>query len=202
VVSCPPSRPLVGNPLETFLVSTGVVALSEIGDKTQLLALMLAARFRRPWPVIAGILAATLVNHTIAGFVGTWVRGLVPGDVLRWLLALSFFAVALWALKPDSLDADAAPRGSLHGVFWVTAVAFFLAETGDKTQIATAILASRFGTLVPVVAGTTLGMLLVDIPTVLFAGFAAQRLPLKAIRITAAVVFAVLGVATLFAPAT
>jgi len=192
---------LVGNPLEAFLVSAGVVALGEIGDKTQLLAMLLAARFRKPWPVILGILAATLVNHTLAGYVGTVLRSVVPADRLQWAIALSFFAVAVWALKPDAIGDDDAPATTSHGVFVVTAVAFFLAEMGDKTQVATAILASRFGMLAPVVAGTTLGMLIVDVPTVLFGGLAAKRLPLRAIRIAAALMFAVLGVAALVAPA-
>ena len=186
--------------METFLISAGVVALGEIGDKTQLLAMLLAARFRAPWPIILGILAATLVNHTIAGAAGTWIRGVVAPDVLRWLVALSFFAVAAWALKPDALDAGEAPATSPHGVFVVTLVSFFLAEMGDKTQVATAILASRFGELVPVVAGTTVGMLIVDVPTVLFAGLAAKKIPFKAIRIAAALIFVALGIATLFAP--
>ncbi|HXU52233.1 MAG TPA: TMEM165/GDT1 family protein [Casimicrobiaceae bacterium] len=192
---------MVGNPLEAFLVSAGVVALGEIGDKTQLLAMLLAARFRKPWPVILGILAATLVNHTLAGYVGTVLRSVVPADWLQWAIALSFFAVAVWALKPDAIGDDDAPATTSHGVFVVTAVAFFLAEMGDKTQVATAILASRFGMLAPVVAGTTLGMLIVDVPTVLFGGLAAKRLPLRAIRIAAALMFAVLGVAALVAPA-
>ncbi|MEO6929506.1 MAG: TMEM165/GDT1 family protein [Casimicrobiaceae bacterium] len=186
--------------MESFLISAGVVALSELGDKTQLLSMLLAARFRKPLPVIAGILAATLVNHTLAGAIGTWVRNVVPEQALRWIVALSFLAVAAWALKPDTLDASEAPPTSTHGVFWVTAVAFFLAEMGDKTQIATAILASRFGSLLPVVAGTTVGMLLVDVPTVLFAGAVARKLPFKWIRIAAAVVFAILGVTALHAP--
>jgi putative Ca2+/H+ antiporter (TMEM165/GDT1 family) len=192
---------LVGNPLEAFLVSAGVVALGEIGDKTQLLAMLLAARFGKPWPVILGILAATLANHTLAGYVGTVLRSVVPADWLQWAIALSFFAVAVWALKPDAIGDDDAPATTSHGVFVVTAVAFFLAEMGDKTQVATAILASRFGMLAPVVAGTTLGMLIVDVPTVLFGGLAAKRLPLRAIRIAAALMFAVLGVAALVAPA-
>jgi Ca2+/H+ antiporter, TMEM165/GDT1 family len=186
--------------LESFLVSAGVVALGEIGDKTQLLAMLLAVRFRRPWPIIAGILAATLVNHTLAGAVGAWVRNVVPEQALRWIVALSFFAVAAWALKPDTLDESEAPALSSHGVFWVTTVAFFLAEMGDKTQIATAILASRFGALVPVVAGTTLGMLIVDVPTVLFAGIAAKRIPFRMVRIATAILFVILGVTTLWVP--
>jgi putative Ca2+/H+ antiporter (TMEM165/GDT1 family) len=184
--------------LETFLVSAGVVALGEIGDKTQLLAMLLALRFRRPWPIIAGILAATLFNHSLAGAVGAWIRTAVPDATLRWLVALSFFAVALWALKPDTLDDDAAPVRSSHGVFWITTVAFFLAEMGDKTQVATAILASRFDSLVAVVAGTTAGMLIVDVPTVLFAGVAARKLPFKWIRIGAAALFVILGITTLW----
>ena len=187
--------------MEAFLISAGVVALGEIGDKTQLLAMLLAARFRKPWPVIAAILAATLVNHTIAGAIGTWIRTAVPGESLRWMVALSFFAVALWALKPDSLDEGDAPVQSSHGVFWVTAVSFFLAEMGDKTQIATAILASRFDSLAWVVAGTTLGMMAVDVPTVLFAGMAAKKIPFKAVRVAAAVIFVILGVTALWAPA-
>jgi putative Ca2+/H+ antiporter (TMEM165/GDT1 family) len=178
--------------METFLVSTAVVALGEIGDKTQLLALMLAVRFRRPWPIVAGILVATLVNHTIAAALGSWIRGVVPPDVLKWLLALSFFAVAAWALKPDTVD-DAAPAASHLGVFAVTTVAFFLAEMGDKTQIATAILAARFDSLAAVVAGTTLGMLIADVPAVFAGKLAADRIPFKAVRIAAALVFAALG---------
>jgi putative Ca2+/H+ antiporter (TMEM165/GDT1 family) len=191
---------LVGNPLEAFLVSTGVVALGEIGDKTQLLAMLLAARFGKPWPVILGILAATLANHTLAGYVGTVLRNVVPANLLQWAVALSFFAVAVWALKPDTIGEDEAPATTPHGVFVVTAVAFFLAEMGDKTQVATAILASRFGMLAPVVAGTTLGMLIVDVPTVLFGRLAAKRLPLRAIRVAAALMFVVLGAAALLAP--
>ena len=186
--------------METFLISAGVVALGEIGDKTQLLSMLLAARYRKPWPIIAGILSATLCNHTLAGVVGAWVRSVVPDDILRWLVAISFFAVALWALKPDTLEPDAAPQRSNHGVFWVTTVTFFLAEMGDKTQVATAILASRFASLGWVVAGTTAGMLLVDVPTVLFAGFAARRIPFKAVRIAAAAIFIVLGVTALWTP--
>ena len=129
--------------MEAFLVSAGVVALGEIGDKTQLLALMLAARFRRPLPIVAGILVATLANHALAGFVGNLVRTVVPPEVLRWLVALSFFAVAVWALKPDKLDDDAPPPATRWGVFGVTVVAFFLAEMGDKTQVATVVLAAQ-----------------------------------------------------------
>jgi len=192
----PPDSPV---PMEALLVSAGVVAIGEIGDKTQLLSLVLAARYGRPWPIVAGILVATLVNHAIAGWVGDWVRGVVPADVLRWLVAASFFAVALWALKPDTFDeARAAPPGK-WGVFGITTVAFFLAEMGDKTQVATVILAARFHALAQVVIGTTLGMLAANIPVVFAGKLAADRIPFTAIRITAALIFAALGVWVLVA---
>ncbi len=179
--------------MEALLVSFGVVAIGEIGDKTQLLSLVLAARYRRPWPIIAGILVATLVNHAIAGWVGNLVRGVVPADVLRWLLAASFFAVAVWALKPDTLDeADAKPRGH-WGVFGMTVVAFFMAEMGDKTQVATVMLAAKFDALASVVVGTTLGMLAANVPVVFAGKLAARRIPFKAIRVAAAAIFAALG---------
>jgi len=182
----------MARPMEAFLVSVAVVTLGEIGDKTQLLALVLAVRYRRPWPIVAGILVATLLNHTLAGFVGSWVRAAISPDVLRWLLALSFFAVAAWALKPDTID-EQAPPATRFGVFGVTVITFFLAEMGDKTQIATAILAARFDSLVAVVAGTTLGMLIADVPAVFAGKLAADRIPFKAIRIAAALLFAGLG---------
>jgi putative Ca2+/H+ antiporter (TMEM165/GDT1 family) len=186
--------------LETLLVSTAVVALGELGDKTQLLALVLAARYQKPWPIVAGILVATLANHALAGWVGNQVRAALPPDVLRWLLAFSFFAVAAWTLKPDTFD-EGEMRGSTRwGVFGVTLVAFFLAEMGDKTQIATVMLAAKYPSLVTVVVGTTLGMLLVNVPTVFIGDVAAQKLPLRAIRIAAALLFAGLGVWVLVAP--
>jgi putative Ca2+/H+ antiporter (TMEM165/GDT1 family) len=184
--------------LDAFLVSTAVVALGELGDKTQLLALVLAARFGRPWPILSGIFVATLANHALAGWAGHWVRGMVSPEILRWLLALSFFAVAAWALKPDQLDADDAPPASLSGVFGVTLVAFFLAEMGDKTQIATVMLAAKFDSLVAVVTGTTLGMLVVNAPTVFIGKAAAAKIPFRAVRIAAAAVFAALGAWVLF----
>jgi Ca2+/H+ antiporter, TMEM165/GDT1 family len=187
--------------LEALLVSTLVVAIGELGDKTQLLTLVLAARYGKPWPIIAGIFLATLVNHAIAASIGHWVRDAVPPEVLRWGLALSFFAVAAWALKPDHVDEGDAPATSSGGVFTVTVVAFFLAEMGDKTQIATAMLAAKFDSLIAVVAGTTLGMMLVDAPTALLGNAAAKRLPLRAIRIAAAAMFAALGIWVLVAPA-
>ena len=184
--------------MEAFLVSIVVVAVSEIGDKTQLLALVLAARLRKPLPIVLGILVATLFNHTLAGMVGAWVRAAVPAPYLRWLVAASFFAVALWALKPDRIDAE--PSSSRWGAFAVTAVAFFLAEFGDKTQIATAVLAAQFGNLVAVVAGTTLGMLVADVPAVLLGNAAAIRVPMRLVRYVAAGLFALLGVVALLAP--
>jgi Ca2+/H+ antiporter, TMEM165/GDT1 family len=183
--------------LEAFLVSTAIVAVGEIGDKTQLLALLLAARFRRPVPIIAGILVATLFNHALAGLLGGWIRTAMDPAVLRWILGISFLAIAVWALVPDKLEEkDSAPLGK-YGVFAVTLVAFFLAEIGDKTQLATIALAARFDNLVAVVAGTTAGMLIADVPAVLLGGKASVKLPLKAIRYAAAALFAALGVAVL-----
>jgi Ca2+/H+ antiporter, TMEM165/GDT1 family len=186
--------------VEAFLVSTAVVALGEIGDKTQLLALVLAARFQRPLPIIAGIFVATIANHTLAGYVGNLLQGMVPAEYLRWAVALSFFAVALWALKPDTLDdGDQPPPASRWGVFGVTVIAFFLAEMGDKTQVATVVLAARFASLAAVVIGTTLGMLLANVPVVMIGKAASARIPFKAVRISAALLFAGLGAYALLA---
>lgn len=186
--------------MQAFLVSAGVVALGEIGDKTQLLALVLAARFKKPLPIIAGILTATIVNHALAGMLGNVVRTVFAPEVLRWVIALSFFAVAVWALKPDTLAGDESAPMSRWGVFGVTTVAFFLAEIGDKTQVATMVLAAQFDSVVAVVLGTTVGMLIADIPVVVIGQSASARIPLKAIRIAAAVLFAALGVYALFGP--
>ncbi len=186
--------------MEAFLVSAGVVALGEIGDKTQLLALVLAARFRKPLPIIAGILTATVVNHALAGMLGNIVRTAFPPEVLRWVVAISFFAVAVWALKPDTLAEDEPAPMSRWGVFGVTTVAFFLAEIGDKTQVATMVLAAQFDSVVAVVLGTTVGMLVADIPVVVIGQSASARIPFKVVRIVAAVLFATLGVYALFAP--
>ena len=182
--------------MHALLVSTGLVALAEIGDKTQLLTLMLAARFQRPWPIIAGILAATLANHAAAGLAGTLLGEMLSGEWLRWIVGLSFLATAIWALFPDRLDADdsAVSRG---GAFVTTLIVFFLAEIGDKTQIATISLAARFEQFYAVVIGTTLGMMIANIPAVILGDRLAGRLPLRAIRYTAAFVFAALGIATL-----
>ena len=183
-------------PLEAFSVSTGIVALAEIGDKTQLLAFMLAARFRKPWPIIAGILVATIANHAFAGAVGTWVTTVLGPDVLRWVLGLSFIAMAVWMMIPDKLDEDeiTVPK---FGVFATTVVAFFLAEMGDKTQIATVALAAQYGAFVAVVTGTTLGMMIANVPAVLAGNGIAKRLPIRLIHGVAASIFAVLGVAAL-----
>jgi putative Ca2+/H+ antiporter (TMEM165/GDT1 family) len=179
-----------------FLVSTGLVALAEIGDRTQLLALILAARFQRPWPIIAGILVATLANHAAAGIAGVLLGGLLAGAWLRWVVGLSFLAMAVWALFPDRQDAEDGVRAR-GGVFLTTAIVFFLVEIGDKTQIATIGLAARFDAIVAVVIGTTLGMMLANVPVVILGDRLAGRLPLRAIRYAAACVFAALGIATL-----
>ncbi len=183
--------------LEPFLVLTGIVALGEIGDKTQLLALLLAARFRRPVPIILGILAATLLNHALAGLVGDTVARLLGPDVLRWVIGLSFLAMAGWMLVPDEIDEAEAEAGRF-GVFGTTVIAFFLAEMGDKTQIATVALAARYTELVQVVCGTTLGMMLANVPAVLIGEKAATRLPMRLVHGISAAIFAVLGVMTLF----
>ena len=183
--------------MEAFLVSTGIVALAEMGDKTQLLSLLLAARFRRPIPIILGILVATLLNHAFAGAVGNWVTSFFGGGVLRWVLGLSFLAMAAWTLIPDKLD-DVDAKPGRHGVFVATVLAFFLAEMGDKTQVATIALAAKYSAFYMVVAGTTLGMMIANVPAVLLGGKIIQMVSLKLVHAIAAVIFAVLGVLTLF----
>jgi len=183
--------------LEAFLVSTGVVALAEIGDKTQLLALVLAARYRKPIPIILGILVATLANHAFAGAVGVWFAAALGPDALRWILGLSFLAMAVWTLVPDAVDADAEPAAPRFGVFGTTLVAFFLLEMGDKTQLATVALAAKYPTLAVVVLGTTLGMMLANVPAVLLGEVAARRWPMHLVRAVAAASFIALGVAVL-----
>ena len=182
--------------LESFLVSTLVVGLAEIGDKTQILSLILAARFQRPVPIIFGILLATLANHALAGLAGTVAGALFSGAWMRWILGISFLSVAVWALFPDKYEGNAEAVSRL-GAFASTLVAFFLAEIGDKTQIATIGLAARFEQFYPVVLGTTLGMMLANIPAVLIGDRIADKLPVRAIRITAAAVFVVLGILTI-----
>ena len=177
-------------------VSTGVVALAEIGDKTQLLALVLAARFRRPWPIVAGILVATIANHAVAGLAGAWFAHLLAGPWLRFVIAGSFVAVGIWALFPDRFEDDDKPAMERYGAFLTTTIAFFFVEIGDKTQIATVALAGRFATdVAAVVAGTTIGMILANAPAVWLGDKLAHRLPLKLIRICAAAVFVTLGIA-------
>jgi putative Ca2+/H+ antiporter (TMEM165/GDT1 family) len=183
--------------VEAFVVSILVVALGEIGDKTQLLALLLAARFRRPMPIIAGILIATLFNHALAGVLGNWIRSAVDAEVLRWLLGISFLAIAAWALIPDKIEEQHSASISRYGIFAVTLLAFFMAEIGDKTQLATVALAARFDSLFAVVCGTTAGMLIADIPAVMLGDKASLKFPFKAIRYTAAALFAALGIAVL-----
>ena len=182
--------------MEAFLISTGIVALAEIGDKTQLLAFLLAAKFRRPVPIVMGILVATLANHAFAAAVGAWINSLLGPDVMRWVLGLSFIAMAAWMLIPDKIDEEEASAGK-YGVFAATLVAFFLAEMGDKTQIATVALAARYDAVIAVVAGTTAGMMLANVPAVYFGERIANKVPLKLVHGIAAALFAVLGIATL-----
>jgi putative Ca2+/H+ antiporter (TMEM165/GDT1 family) len=183
--------------MEAFLVSTGVVALAEIGDKTQLLALVLAARFRKPWPIILGILVATLLNHALAGAAGAWIANLVGPAAMRWILGLGFIAMAAWTLVPDEFDEEKDGAAGRFGVFGTTLVAFFVVEMGDKTQIATVALAAKYGSLAAVVSGTTLGMLLANVPAVLLGEVAAKKLPMRLVHGIAAAIFLVLGVSVL-----
>jgi len=184
--------------MKAFLISTGIVALAEMGDKTQLLALLLAARFQRPWPIIAGIFIATVLNHAVAGAVGSWIQNLLGADVLRWVLGLSFLAMAAWMLVPDKLDDDGSTTShGRFGVLGTTVIVFFLAEMGDKTQIATVALAARYDALLPVVAGTTLGMMLANAPVVLLGDKITRKIPIKLVHRVAAGIFAVLGVLVL-----
>lgn len=182
--------------MESFLVSTGIVALAEIGDKTQLLAFILAAKFRKPVPIIIGILVATLANHGFAGALGAWITSLVAPEAMRWVLGLSFIGMAIWTLIPDKFDEDEA-RFARFGVFGTTLIAFFLAEMGDKTQVATVALAAQYHAFVPVVAGTTLGMMIANVPAVLLGNRIADKMPVRLVHMIAAAIFAILGVATL-----
>ncbi len=185
--------------MDAFLISTGIVALAEIGDKTQLLAFILAAKFRKPWPIIFGILVATLANHAFAGALGAWIMAAVGPHIMRWVLGIGFIAMAVWTLIPDTFDADDAEAANRarYGVFGTTLVAFFLAEMGDKTQIATIALAAQFNAFYAVVAGTTLGMMIANVPAVLLGDRIAHRLPVRVVHGVAAVIFAALGVVTL-----
>ena len=183
--------------MEPFLVSTGIVALAEIGDKTQLLAFVLAAKYRKALPICMGILVATALNHSLAGALGTWVTTWIGPERMRWVLGVSFLAMAAWTLVPDKLDDAGAASVSRWGVFGTTLVAFFLAEMGDKTQVATVALAARYGAFVQVVAGTTLGMMIANVPAVLLGDRVAQRMPVRLIHAICAAIFAVLGVIVL-----
>ena len=182
--------------MEALLVSTGIVALAEIGDKTQLLAFILAAKFRRPIPITLGILLATLVNHGFAGAVGAWITTLLGPETLRWVLGISFLAMAAWTLIPDEFDEDDA-KLARFGVFGTTLVAFFLAEMGDKTQVATVALAAQYQSLFMVVTGTTLGMMIANVPAVIMGDRIAEKMPVRLVHRIAAGIFAVLGIATL-----
>lgn len=183
--------------MDAFLVSTGIVGLAEIGDKTQLLAFLLAARFRRPLPIVLGILVATVANHAFAAAVGAMISELLGAGVMRWVLGLSFLAMAAWIMIPDEIDEEQAQLAK-YGVFLTTLIAFFIAEMGDKTQVATVALAARYESMAAIVAGTTFGMMLANVPAVYFGERIANRVPLKLVHGIAALIFAVLGGATLF----
>jgi putative Ca2+/H+ antiporter (TMEM165/GDT1 family) len=183
--------------MEALLVSTGVVALAEIGDKTQLLAFILAARFKKPLPIIAGILCATVVNHGLAGALGTWITHNVSTDILRWVLGVSFIGMAVWTMIPDKIEEEETHIAQRLGVFGATLITFFLAEMGDKTQIATIAMAAHYANPVLVVIGTTLGMLIADVPAVFVGDKLATKIPMKLVHAIAASIFAVLGIATL-----
>jgi len=179
--------------MEAFLVSTGIVALAEMGDKTQLLALVLAARLKKPLPICLGILAATLVNHACAAAVGQWITNYLGPDAMRWILGVSFIAMAGWMMIPDKLDDDENPKPQRYGVFLTTVIAFFIVEMGDKTQIATVALAAKYASLIAVVAGTTCGMMLANAPVVYFGDHLTRLVPIKVVHAVCAGVFALLG---------
>ena len=183
--------------MESLLISCGVVALAEIGDKTQLLALILAARFKKPTPIILGILAATIANHGLAGAVGAWISATVSPDILRWILSLSFIGMAIWTMIPDKIEEEETQIATRFGVFSATLITFFLAEMGDKTQVATVALAAHYAVPLLVVLGTTLGMLIADVPAVFIGDKLANKIPMKVVHSIAAAIFAILGLATL-----
>ena len=183
--------------MEALLISTGVVALAEIGDKTQLLAFILAARFKKPVPIILGILCATIVNHGLAGALGAWITAAVTPEVLRWVLGISFIGMAIWTLIPDKIEEEETQVANRFGVFGATLITFFLAEMGDKTQIATIAMAAHYANPLLVVIGTTLGMLIADVPAVFVGDRLATKIPMKLVHSIAAAIFAALGIATL-----
>ena len=184
--------------MESLLVSTGVVALAEIGDKTQLLAFILAARFKKPVPIILGILVATLINHGLAGALGAWITSALTPEILRWVLGISFIGMAIWTMIPDKIEDEETKVAQKFGVFGATLITFFLAEMGDKTQIATVAMAAHYAAPLMVVIGTTLGMLIADVPAVLIGDKLANKIPMKLVHSIAAAIFAILGIATLF----
>ncbi len=183
--------------MEALYISTGVVALAEMGDKTQLLAFILAARFKKPVPIILGILCATIVNHGLAGALGAWITSVISPDTMRWVLGLSFIGMAIWTLIPDKIEEEETQVAQKLGVFGATLVTFFLAEMGDKTQIATVALAAHYVAPVMVVVGTTLGMLIADVPAVFVGNKFAAKIPMKLVHSIAAGIFALMGVLTL-----
>jgi putative Ca2+/H+ antiporter (TMEM165/GDT1 family) len=183
--------------MESLLVSTGVVALAEIGDKTQLLAFILAARFKKPLPIILGILAATVINHGLAGALGAWITSSISPEVLRWGLGASFIGMAIWTMIPDKIEEEETQVAQRFGIFGATFITFFLAEMGDKTQIATVAMAAHYSAPLMVVIGTTLGMLIADVPAVFAGDKLANKIPMKLVHSIAAAVFAALGIATL-----
>lgn len=184
--------------MESLLVSTGVVALAEIGDKTQLLAFILAARFKKPLPIILGILVATLINHGLAGALGAWITSAMTPEILRWVLGISFIGMAIWTMIPDKIEEEETKVAQKFGVFGATLITFFLAEMGDKTQIATVAMAAHYAAPLLVVIGTTLGMLIADVPAVFLGDKLANKIPMKLVHSIAAAIFAILGIATLF----
>ena len=184
--------------MEALLISTGVVALAEIGDKTQLLAFILAARFKKPVPIILGIFCATIINHGLAGALGAWITTVVSPDAMRWILGISFIGMAIWTMIPDKIEEEETQVAKKWGVFGATLITFFLAEMGDKTQIATVALAAHYGAPLMVVIGTTLGMLIADVPAVFVANKFAEKIPMKLVHSIAASIFLVMGLLTLF----
>lgn len=184
--------------MEALFVSTGVIALAEIGDKTQLLAFILAARFKKPWPIIAGILAATLLNHGLAGLLGAWITTVISPDLMRWVLGGSFIGMAIWTLIPDRIEEEETQIANRLGVFGATFVTFFLAEMGDKTQVATVAMAAHYAAPLLVILGTTLGMLIADVPAVFVGNQFAAKIPMRLVHAIAAAIFAVMGLMTLF----
>jgi len=183
--------------MEALLLSTGVVALAEVGDKTQLLAFILAARFKKPIPIVLGILVATVFNHTLAGLLGAWITTVISAEILRWVLGVSFIAMAVWTLIPDKIEEEETQVAKHIGVFGATLITFFLAEMGDKTQLATVALAAHYASPIAVVCGTTLGMLIADVPAVFVGNKFAKKIPMRLVHTIAASIFAIIGILTL-----